>query len=142
MLNVTKSVADIAIAVEDISRSLSFYVEILGFEPAGQIQIPESDAIRGQQASTGFTVHMLKFGNQLVKLVELKKLAPRPGGMIDAALGYRYITVGVKSVKEEYKNLRRLGVNFLSEPLTPRAGLSLVFLADPDGNYIELIGGE
>ena len=87
----TKDSIDLGIVVSDAEASLGFYRDVLGFESAGQMDIPG-----------GATMHRLMCGTSMVKLVHHTKPPPAvaPPGGIPAATGYRYFTISVSNIDE------------------------------------------
>ena len=80
----------------------------------------------------------------MLKLVTYTAPPPMPaapgGGRAQA--GVRYFTVGVKNLRELAEAIEASEYDIV-EPLTefaPVPGMGWMFLADPDGNWIELFG--
>ncbi|MEV3905197.1 VOC family protein [Mycobacterium sp. NPDC050551] len=111
---------------------VAFYEGFLELEFQGELEFP------------GGTQRRYTLGNGVLKLVTYDPPPPQPaapgGGRAQA--GVRYFTIGVQ-------NLRAVAEEFAAspydivEPLTefaPVPGMGWMFVADPDGNWIELFG--
>ena len=126
------SIAHIAIRARDIDAMVAFYEGFLGLEFQGEVEFP------------GGSQRRYSLGKGVVKLVTYDPPPPAPsapgGGRAQA--GVRYFTIGVQ-------NLRAVADDFgeseyeVVEPVTefaPVPGMGWMFVADPDGNWIELFG--
>jgi catechol 2,3-dioxygenase-like lactoylglutathione lyase family enzyme len=111
---------------------VAFYEGFLELEFQGELEFP------------GGRQRRYTLGNGVLKLVTYSPPPPQPaapgGGRAQA--GVRYVTIGVQ-------NLRAVAEEFAAspydivEPLTefaPVPGMGWMFVADPDGNWIELFG--
>ena len=111
---------------------VAFYEGFLELEFQGELEFP------------GGSQRRYTLGNGVLKLVTYSPPPPQPaapgGGRAQA--GVRYVTIGVQ-------NLRAVAEEFAAspyqivEPLTefaPVPGMGWMFVADPDGNWIELFG--
>jgi len=103
---------DLGILVTDSAAALGFYRDLLGMEHEGDIPMP----IGG-----GGTMHRLRMGQTLVKLVKLDTVpdARPPGGGIPGATGYRYFTIHANNIAEVMDACREV--------------------EDPDGNVVEFV---
>jgi len=123
---------EVGLVTTDLDPMIAFYEGFLELEPQGEIEFD------------GGSQRRYSLGNSVVKLVTYTE-APRepaaPGGG-RAQAGLRYFTIGVNG-------LRAVGEAFeaseyqVVEPVTefaPVPGMGFMFVADPDGNHIELFG--
>lgn len=70
-----------------------------------------------------------------------KKAAHRKSTFVQDDLGMQYITINVKSLKPIIERLTKLKVKFLGSTPTPlNKDMHFLFVQDPDGNFVELIG--
>lgn len=131
-----------AIVVSDLERARRFYSEAFGFRvlsDEGWSNAPEVDAAIGSHDSK-CRGYMLAGHNCFLELFEFAQ--PRQVGADPAALGphelgLRHLSFFVDAVDVEYQRLMTLGAQPLGEPQTS-AGITAVYLRDPDGNIIEL----
>jgi catechol 2,3-dioxygenase-like lactoylglutathione lyase family enzyme len=123
---------EVGVATTNLEAMIAFYEGFLELEFQGEIDFP------------GGSQRRYTLGGSVLKLVTYSPPPPLPaaagGGRAQA--GVRYFTIGVK-------NLRALADGFAGseyevvESLTefaPVPGMGWMFVADPDGNWIELFG--
>ena len=123
---------EVGLATTNLEAMIAFYEGFLELEFQGEIDFP------------GGSQRRYTLGGSVLKLVTYSPPPPLPaaagGGRAQA--GIRYFTIGVK-------NLRGLADGFAAseyevvESLTefaPVPGMGWMFVADPDGNWIELFG--
>ena len=121
---------EVGLVTTNLDAMIDFYEGFLELEFQGEIAFP------------GGSQRRYTLGNGVLKLVTFTTPPPQPvtpgGGRAQA--GLRYFTIGVK-------NLRTLAEAFAQhqvvEPLTefePVPRMGWMFVADPDGNWIELFG--
>ena len=129
-LEAQKSSIAIGIIVKDIDAMMKFYGEILGLDLEATIPMPG-----------GGTMNRFKVGASIIKLIALDP-APsaeaEPGG-IRAASGYRYWTIHVPSLEEIIGKVEAGGGKVVVPIREIREGVSIAFLEDPDGNWVELL---
>ena len=123
---------EVGLVTTDLDPMIAFYEGFLELEPQGEIEFD------------GGSQRRYSLGNSVVKLVTYTEAPSEPaapgGGRVQA--GLRYFTIGVNG-------LRAVGEAFeaseyeVVEPVTefaPVPGMGFMFVADPDGNHIELFG--
>lgn len=123
---------EIGLVTTNVDAMVAFYEGFLELEFQGEIEFP------------GGSQRRYSLGSGVLKLVTYEAAPPIPatpgGGRAQA--GVRYFTIGVKNVRvvaeafdgSEYE---------VVEPVTefaPVPGMGWMFVADPDGNWIELFG--
>ncbi|MCU7552272.1 VOC family protein [Chitinophagaceae bacterium LB-8] len=70
-----------------------------------------------------------------------KKATHSKQNYIQDDVGMQYITINVKALKPIIERLKQMKVPFLGSTPTPlNRNSHFVFVQDPDGNFIELIG--
>jgi glyoxylase I family protein len=129
-LTITKPAIDLGIICKDVEGMLAFYRDTLGLPLEATIPMPR-----------GGTMHRLKVGDSIVKIIELEAQPPAeavPGG-IWAATGYRYWTITVSSLTEAVSTCREAGRKIVIEPQEVRSGVTIAVVEDPDGNWVELL---
>ncbi|WP_226658512.1 VOC family protein [Guptibacillus hwajinpoensis] len=113
----------VSLAVTDIEKAKSFYQDILCLE---EIERPQF----------GFPGAWYQIGNQQLHLIvhpEAKTL--RQTNELSSKEGH--FAFRVKSYKETLRWLKEKGVEIYENP-TSKSGFAQIFVADPDGNLIEL----
>ena len=140
-----KSIRHIGIAVSDISRSLSFYVGLLGLKIVSEAHeggdyISTLCALPKDKSSIR-TVKLSAGSGSLLELIQYESYHNRL--VVKSEMHWTqtaHIAFQVDDVDLEYRRLSERGVEFLSEPQTsPDNYARVVFLRDPDGIFIELV---
>jgi glyoxylase I family protein len=129
-LSITKPAIDLGIITRDAQRMLAFYQGLLGLPLEAVIPMP-----------SGGTMHRLKVGESVVKIVELEQpptCDAVPGG-IPAATGYRYWTINVSNLAASVEACMEAGIKVVVPPRVIRPGVTIAIVADPDGNWLELL---
>jgi catechol 2,3-dioxygenase-like lactoylglutathione lyase family enzyme len=123
---------EVGLVTTNLGAMVAFYEGFLELELQGEVEFP------------GGSQRRYTLGNGVLKLVTYETPPPEPvtpgGGRAQA--GVRYFTIGVKNLRavadavdaSEYEAV---------EPVTefaPVPGMGWMFIADPDGNWIELFG--
>ncbi len=123
---------EVGLVTTNLEAMVEFYETFLELEFQGSIEFP------------GGSPRRYTLGGSVLKLVTYKTPPPvlaTPGGG-RAAAGVRYFTVGVKNLTGLSKTFAESPYEVV-EPLTefePVPGMGWMFVADPDGNWIELFG--
>ena len=90
--------------------------------------------------SGGGTMHRLKCGDTVVKLVKLNTTPAGDGsGGIAASNGFRYFTMTVSNLSEIMAECEAAGVNVVIPIREIRPGVSISMVEDPDGNVVEFL---
>jgi catechol 2,3-dioxygenase-like lactoylglutathione lyase family enzyme len=125
---------EVGLVTTDLDAMVAFYEGFLGLEFQGDVEFP------------GGSQRRYSLDSGVVKLVTYDRPPPAPaagGGRAQA--GVRYFTIGVQNLRavaeafgeSEYSEYE------VVEPVTefaPVPGMGWMFVADPDGNWIELFG--
>ena len=129
-IEVQKRAIDIGIIAKDIGAMITFYSKGLGLELESSIPMPG-----------GGTMNRFKVGDSIVKVIELDPAAPleAPPGGIRGATGYRYWTIHIPSLDETVMRIENDGYKVVMRPKTIREGVAIAIVADPDGNWVELL---
>lgn len=146
---------DGAVAVAFLHDSDGNALELVGLphaEPAIQVGL----TVRDLDATTAFTTealglpahpvtmfddiesHPVSFGSTTLKYWHRGDGLPVHTGPIQDRAGIRYITAQVASVADAVATLQARGVPVVMEP-TEAGASTVAFVADPDGNWIELL---
>ncbi|MCP4754377.1 MAG: VOC family protein [Proteobacteria bacterium] len=129
-LSIVKDSIDLGIITKDADRALAFYRDTLGLKPVGEMPMPG-----------GGTMYRLNCGTSQIKIIvhgkEPAAVAP-PGGM-RGATGYRYWTISIDNLEEAVKTCEDAGYKIVMPVTEIRPGVSISFVEDPDGNWVELL---
>lgn len=142
----TYASSHVGICVADIDRSIRFYCEGLGFELAERYdldseQMPGLDRSLEVAGPLQVISQMITSGAMKVELLAYPGRPPQ--GTPSASrglLGLTHLSFNVEKVDTAAKRLEKFGGTILEETRSD-AGIVLLFLADPDGTRIELMGG-
>ena len=129
-IEVKKSAIDIGIIAKDIEAMMHFSGEVMGLEFEAAIDMPG-----------GGTMNRFKVGDSVIKLIELDPAAPAdaaPGG-IRGATGYRYWTITVGNLEACVTKAAEAGAKIVVPAKVVRPGVTIAIIADPDGNWVELL---
>lgn len=123
---------EIGVVTTNLDAMVAFYGDFLGLPHQGDLDFP------------GGTMKRYAVGSNVLKLVTYDVLPARPtaagGGRAQA--GLRYITLVVAGVRQAAAQAAAAGYQ-VPEPPTEFAavpGMGWSFVADPDGNWVELVG--
>ena len=129
-MQIQKRAIDIGIITNNLDKMLAFYRDSLGLEVESVIDMPG-----------GGVMHRYKAGDSIVKVIETDPNPPAeaaPGG-IRGATGYRYWTLHVNDLNDMIESLQAEGAEIVVPIKTIREGISIAIVADPDGNWVELL---
>jgi catechol 2,3-dioxygenase-like lactoylglutathione lyase family enzyme len=123
---------EVGIVTTNLDAMVAFYEGFLELELQGEIEFP------------GGSQRRYTLGNGVLKLVTYSTppSAPSAQGGGRAQAGVRYFTIGVKNLSAVAETLTASDYQVV-EALTefePVPGMGWLFVADPDGNWIELFG--
>lgn len=129
-MKLQKDAIDIGIIAREIEPMLTFYRDVLGLEFEAAIPFPG-----------GGTMHRFKAGDSIVKVIELEPApeAQAPRGGIRGATGYRYWTIHVENMNDCVEKIGAAGYRIVVPVTEIRPGISIAIVADPDGNWVELL---
>jgi catechol-2,3-dioxygenase len=145
--NFSSKLISIGVVVSDMERSMDFYLNGIGMVKTGGFSL-DKDFTKRSGLSDGipFSITVLKLENSPEanewKLMSFdKKAAHKKPNFVQDDLGMQYITINVKSLRPVIERLTKQKVKFLgSTPTKLNEDLHFLFVQDPDGNFIELIG--
>jgi glyoxylase I family protein len=136
----------VGICVSDIDRSMRFYCEGLGFEAAERYdldstEMPGLDRSLEIEGPIKVTSQMIQSGPMKVELLAYPGRA-RQGTPSESRglLGLTHLSFNVEKVDSAASRLVLYGGTILEQTRSD-AGIVLLFLTDPDGTRIELMGG-
>lgn len=132
-VELARTAIDLGIVIRDSGRSLGFYRDLLGLVHEGDMPMP---GLGG-----GGTMHRLRCGESLIKLVKFDAVpedgAPRGG--VDAATGFRYMTMHVTNLEALVAACKDAKVKVAVPIREIRAGVRIAIVTDPDGNLVEFV---
>lgn len=114
----------------DIDAMLTFYGETLGLPLEGTIPMPG-----------GGKMNRFKVGDSVIKVIELDptpETQAAPGG-IRGATGYRYWTITCSNLADCVTRAEAAGAKIVVAAKEVRPGITIAIIADPDGNWVELL---
>lgn len=142
-----KSGISIGVVVEDLNKSLDFYLNVIGMVKTGEFSVDADKATElGLSNGNRFDVKVLKLENSENapewKLMSFGKKANHPKqNYVPDNTGIQYITIFVKSMKPLLERIKKHDVKMLGKtPSMLDETRQFVLVQDPDGNFIELIG--
>lgn len=135
----------LGICVSDLEASLRFYCDGLGFAVAEGYDLddataPGIDRALEVEAPVALRSQMITKGDLKIELLAFS--APTPDGHPSASrsqLGLTHLSFTVDDVDATIETLVAAGGTLL-ESTRASLGIELVFLTDPDGTRIELMG--
>ncbi len=142
-----KSGISVGLVVEDITKSLDFYQNVIGMVKTSEFSVESSRAKElGLSNGDRFDVTILKLENSEQaaewKLMSFGKKAAHPKqNFVPDDTGMQYITIYVKSMKPILERIKKYNVKTLGiTPTKLDEARDFVLVRDPDGTFIELIG--
>jgi catechol 2,3-dioxygenase-like lactoylglutathione lyase family enzyme len=127
-------------SVRDLEATRAFYVEVLGFEEAMELDVSGSQSARLLRLPdpVGLRAVYLRRGDFVLELLAFS--APEPLARRERPLpepGLTHISFGVDDLDVTCGAVRAHGGTVFEETRLPTA----VFIADPDGQVVELLAG-
>ncbi len=131
-LDLLTPAVEIGLVTTNLDAMVAFYEGFLGLEPQGEIEFADGSQRR-------YTL-----GASVIKLVTYTTppaQPPTPGGG-RAQAGLRYFTIGIQNLRDAAAQIEAAGYEIVEPPteFAPVPGMGWMFIADPDGNSIELFG--
>jgi lactoylglutathione lyase len=135
----------VGVCVSDLERSMRFYCDGLGFQPAERYDmtsetVPGLDKLVEVDAPVSLVSQFLRLGSVQIELLWYPDRAPvGTPSATRAQLGLTHLSFVVDDIEEAAAALARHGGTVL-EHTRPGGGTQMLFLADPDGTRVELMG--
>lgn len=137
----------VGVIVTDIEASVDFYTNVIGMTKTGAFSVGADFAKKsGLSNGVPFDVTVLRLENNedatQWKLMSFGKGPQHPKqNYIQDDIGMQYITIFVKELRPFIKRIKKHNVPFLGDtPVVLNEKDHFVFVQDPDGIFIELIG--
>lgn len=145
-----RSVESVAITVGDLDEALTFYTEVLPFEPVGDVVEVHGPALERLYGVFGLRLRQqaLRLGEETIELAEV--MAPKGRSIPEASRShdhwFQHIAIVVRDIDAAYAHLRAHDVAHASTgpqvlpDWNPNAGgIAAFYFKDPDGNHLEII---
>lgn len=137
----------VGVIVEDLEKSLDFYINVIGMTKVREFVVDTEKARRmGLSNGESFDIKVLKLidsedASEWKLMSFSKKSDTSNQEYLPQANGFRYVTIFVKSITPVLERIHKHGVKTLGEsPLMLDETRQFVLIRDPDGNFTELIG--
>lgn len=131
------------IVVADLTRSLRFYRDLLGFKPWREAveSGPLIDAVVGIK---GAKLRWVKLkgpdGKGLIELLQYLSHPRKPRRFKSNDIGPSHIAVTVRDVDALCREFRRRGLKVNADPVvSPDGGAKVAYAHDPDGAIVEIV---
>jgi catechol 2,3-dioxygenase-like lactoylglutathione lyase family enzyme len=116
----------IGLTVADVEKSRDFYGRVLGLAEQPQMEMGK-----------GLTRYAFSAGSTTLKFWCPGDGLPRGSGPIDRAVGIRFVTFTVADLDGLCGDLESCGAPVIVAPTRLANGSRIMFVEDPDGNWIE-----
>jgi catechol 2,3-dioxygenase-like lactoylglutathione lyase family enzyme len=142
-LELSKPACDIGLVVRHGKRALEFYCDVLGMELEHEVPLPGGGSM--YRLLCGETVFkVMAPGHDLADKPADSSAPPFPTveelvGGCTRAPGYCYVALTIGNIAEVYRACLANGHRIVFELAPTRPGTQLAVVADPDGNWIELV---
>ena len=123
------------LSVPDLDRSLAWYCATFGFTPGFAFEVPQAQ-LRGAFAvgPNGVAIELIERAGSLPGPL------PADPPQANELHGYNHIALAVGDLDEAYRHVVAAGARPVWNPrASPEPGVRMAYVADPDGNLIELI---
>lgn len=138
-----------AFQVADLERSLAFYRDLLGFEVVW-MRVNREDYVRQMVGYPDAELHqaLLRFpgSDHCLELIDYRGVERTPVDTSSANPGTAHVCLLVRDLRPLYSRLVESGVGAVCAPVLvtsgPNAGRLAVYMIDPDGFRVELLGVE
>ncbi len=136
MNELIRGVSHVGIAVSDMDRSIAWYRDVLGWELLFDewMEGADFDAITGTPGSTGRACGG-RIGDMRVELMCFDYTPRTPRG---AGLGLGVLSLEVADAAATHADMTQRGTTVFGAPIE-LFGTRMFFIADPDGQPIELV---
>ena len=141
MLQIANPVVELALLTLRPDEMLHFYRNVLGLDYLAYFEFPSPRGNPDLGVPRGFQ-HRLRLGGMLLKITHCQGAAveqstPEPAY---ARTGYRFISIVVSNLREVVAACRTAGCEVIQDLRCFEGDIYFAFVADPDGNTIELAG--
>jgi catechol 2,3-dioxygenase-like lactoylglutathione lyase family enzyme len=140
---VLAGVQHIGVPVRSLERSLAFYRDVLGIEPAfrGQDSGERTSRLVGVPGAV-ISLAFLRLGNTYLELLEYEHPRGADYDRRNCDVGAVHIAFEVDDLDQVYERLEASGISFSTPPHHiehgPLAGCATAYFKDPDGIQLEV----
>lgn len=129
-LELTGQPFEVGVVVQDREKGLRFYRDLLGLPVVRTMELPDGilDFLRVHEDC-----------NLKVRSFTAPRTTLGTPGLPGEATGYRYVTFRVSNLDAALADIRAAGHAVLREPYEGRPGIRVAFVADPEGNAVEIV---
>ncbi len=124
-----RAFSHVALPVSDLDASLRFYRDLLGLEVVLRMDPDDPDAAGGIAGG-------LRIAGLLVPGGTVLELGEGMPGKLDSSY---VLALGVADIREAQRQVEAAGITPRMPPTEVVPGVTMMFLADPDGRTIELV---
>jgi len=139
-----KGIHHIGVIVEDLERSLEFYVKILGAKYLYRAGAKPEDVEKEVNVPGATTkLAILKLGKDTLELVEYINPKIKQNNLNAATIGTLHLAIEVDNIEKEFERLKNLGIKFNAPPKLIEEGENKgwvwTYFNDPDGCQLEFV---
>ena len=137
-----EGIEHVGLSVSDLDKSIGFYCKYLNCEVIRIIEAntnPLLGKVTGMPGCAARIAH-LKSGPNMLELFEYTKPKGKkiPENHKQADNGFIHAGFRSSDVRNDYKKMKRGGVNFISEPVEFRKDVWICYFYGPDGEVCEI----
>lgn len=147
--NFLKPTISVGVLVEDLTKSIDFYTNVVGMVYVREFVVDAEKAKRmGLSKNEKFDIKVLKLENTEMatelKLMSFnKKTNLFKQKYLPDANGIRYLTIYVKLLQPVLERIKKFNIKTLGQtPTMLDEKRRFVLIQDPDGNFVEFISSE
>jgi catechol 2,3-dioxygenase-like lactoylglutathione lyase family enzyme len=136
------NIRHIGFVVDDLNKSLEFYMNNLGFKIHKRTRESGNfiNQILGYEELDLITVKMTIDNGQMIELIDFGKHKKLVKNHQLNQSGPTHIALTINSLDKMYHEMSNKGVNFISPPVQSPDGLvKVAFCQAPEGTYVELV---
>lgn len=134
------------IVVQDLPAMVRFYTEELGLDVLKRLESSAGEG--GDHTGVPGAVRTLVFvgfeGGHQIELIHYHTPPASSGHLDKHQLGASHVCFLVDDLEKTHSDLSSRGVEFVTEPkfkVVNGKTIGVIYLRDPEGNWLELIGG-
>jgi catechol 2,3-dioxygenase-like lactoylglutathione lyase family enzyme len=145
LLSPPRGVHHVGMTVRSLDRSLAWWKEMFGIEPAIEVRSSEPLDVRIQRAigvaGAFLSYAFLPVGESMIELLEYHDPIGRDFSLSNSDIGAMHVALRIDDVQAQYDHMVAHGASFLHPPIALEgelAGIVFAYATDPDGLQVEL----